>query len=45
MEHKILLENGVKYNLDDPNYIELKKLLNSIIMTQEREINILKSLE
>ncbi len=42
---KRLLDKGEKYDLDNPKYIELKKLLNSIIMTQEREINILKNLE
>ncbi len=40
---KRLLEKG--YNLDHQKYNELKKLLLSIISTQEREIDILKKLE
>jgi hypothetical protein len=40
---KRLLEKG--YNLENKKYIELKKLLLNIILTQEREIDILKKLE
>jgi hypothetical protein len=43
MSQKLL--DNYSSNLEDKKYIELKKLLLNIILTQEKEIKILKQLE